>query len=152
MSKYVLIREEGQEVKPATCVEYDDKFAAYIDLWKTWHGMSAWDKVHIKALYVLESVDPDPEADNHLAGDVTAAAKYAGHYMICNCLGVLISFENAWADMEPDIVSDILDNYPTILDRQDYNAFYVLYSERHFQKYKKKFKWEEVNNYVNVRT
>lgn len=146
MSKYVLIREEGQEGKPATCVEYDDKYAAYIDLWKTWHDMSTWDKVHIKGLYVLESVSPDPEADNHLNGNVTAAAKYAGHYMICNCQGALINFEKVWCDMDSELVSDVLDQFSTILDRQDYNAFYVLYSERHFQKYKKEFKWEEVNN------
>lgn len=146
MSKYVLIREEGQDTEPASCVEYDDKSQAYIDLWKTWHGMSAWDKVHIKALYVLESVSPDPEADNHLNGNVKAAAKYAGHYIVCNSWGALINFERVWADMDSDLVSDVLARFPTILDRQDYNAFYVFYSERHFQKYKKEFKWEEVNN------
>lgn len=144
MSKYVLIREEGQDSKPVSSVEYDDKFAAYIDLWKTWHGMSEWDKVHIKSLYVLESVDPDPDASNHLSGKVTAAAKYAGEYIICNRQGVLISFDIVWIDMNEDIINDILNDYPTILARRDYNAFYVLYAERHFQKYKNEFKWEEV--------
>jgi len=64
---YVLIDMVGGDMFTE---EFNDRAAALIAAKNTWEGLTAHDKKRREAFYVLESVNPDEEAENHFDGDV----------------------------------------------------------------------------------
>ena len=65
--KYIVIEEHQSDIFDK---EFDSKDDAIKEAEYRFNHMTANDKKRTKELYVLESVNPDPEAENHFDGDI----------------------------------------------------------------------------------
>lgn len=70
--KYIVIDEREHDWFTK---EFENEEDAIKEATEEWNRMSDADKAHCKSFYVLESVNPDEEADDHLDGDYIWAAK-----------------------------------------------------------------------------
>ena len=66
--KYIVIDEHKDGYGDVFTKEFDDKIEAIEEAKNQWHYLTAQEK-KIRYIYVLESVNPDPDADDHLDGD-----------------------------------------------------------------------------------
>lgn len=77
MAKYVLIDERDVDVFEK---EFDTAEAALREGCFDWDRMTKNERKACKSFYVLESVNPDEEAENHFDGDIVFAWKYNGEF------------------------------------------------------------------------
>ena len=73
--RFVLIRESDLN-DDIYVREFEDEREAVIYAEGMWAHMSSHDKKHSTAFYVLESVNPDVDAEDHFDGDTVWEAKY----------------------------------------------------------------------------
>ena len=64
--KYIVIDEEKND---NFVEEFDSKDEAIKAAANGWYRMTAYEKQRCRSYYVLESANPDPEADNHFDGN-----------------------------------------------------------------------------------
>lgn len=70
--KYIIVdRTNGDEFNE----EFDNKEEAIEKAKADWEHLSGYDKKRRLEFYVLESVNPDEEAENHFDGDIVWRAK-----------------------------------------------------------------------------
>ena len=70
--KYIII---DQTKTDWFTTEFDSKERAIKEAQKQWDWLTASDRERREAFYVLESVNPDEEAENHLDGNIVWEAK-----------------------------------------------------------------------------
>ncbi len=75
MAKYILM-DETINNGDVFAREFDDVNKAISTGDKEWSCMTAHDKKHTSAFYVLESVNPDPDSENHFDGNYIKIWKY----------------------------------------------------------------------------
>lgn len=79
--KYIVITEKGNDIFDK---EFDNYQKAIDEAREDWKRMSKADQKNTKAFYVLESVNPDEEAEDHFDGDIVLNVKYECWYAITN--------------------------------------------------------------------
>ena len=139
MSKYVLIERTGNE---QVTTEYDDKFEALSDLRSEWLQMSRTDQDKVTDFYVLESVNPDENADNHLDGDFVERLKYNGRYIVYNCYDIPLDYEIIEKKMDVYILGIIEDELPGMEYNRVFQALYNEYCYRHYNRFGENFETE----------
>lgn len=65
MAKYVVCDEVNGDMFTQEFDNHNDALLYAID---TWNRLSYYDKTRRNAFYVLESANPDPDAEEHLDG------------------------------------------------------------------------------------
>lgn len=65
--KYIVIDDCGTDIYDS---EFENKEEAIKEAEYKFNHMTPGDKKRTKELYVLESANPDPDAENHFDGDI----------------------------------------------------------------------------------
>ena len=73
--KYIFYYERNHDAFPE---EYNTKEEALERAAWKWSYLTTWEKKHTDAFYVLESVNPDEDAENHFDGDYVKIYKLYG--------------------------------------------------------------------------
>lgn len=142
MAKYILIERTGNEQVTS---EYDDKFEALSELHTGWLHMSRADQEKVTDFYVLESANPDEDADNHLDGDFVERVKYNGRYIVYNSYDIPLDYEIIEKKMDVYILGCIEDDLPGAEYDREYQVVYNEYCYRHYDRFGEEFETEAKN-------